>query len=105
MVQLVEQNQPRHPSDNSLSTSPVRRRNPETKRRSVTAAGVAKNWRRGSNESSTDPINLYLQQIARQPLLTAKQEIEIASRLDRFRTRFRRQMLRIGLSPMPRSRA
>jgi RNA polymerase primary sigma factor len=93
MVQLVHENQPLQPSGRDLSSPPIRS---DESARKPRAGDADRSWPRRDADQSSDPIHLYLQQIARQPLLTADQEIEIASRLDRYRGRFRRQMLRIG---------
>jgi RNA polymerase primary sigma factor len=45
---------------------------------------------------SDDPIQVYLKQIARIPLLTRKQELELAREIDVSRRRFRRGLLSCG---------
>ncbi|OYP38533.1 RNA polymerase sigma factor RpoD/SigA [Rhodopirellula sp. MGV] len=43
-----------------------------------------------------DPVDLYLEQIAKRSLLTQEQEVAIAIELDRARAKFRKELLRIA---------
>jgi RNA polymerase primary sigma factor len=43
-----------------------------------------------------DPLRLYLNQIGKIPLLTHKQEVDLARRVENSRRRFRRELLEVG---------
>ncbi|MCA9187386.1 MAG: sigma-70 family RNA polymerase sigma factor, partial [Planctomycetales bacterium] len=51
---------------------------------------------RATNDTD-DPIKLYLTQISAQPLLTRREEISVAMRIESARDRFRRGLLSIGV--------